>query len=194
MTTIQRTHKGSYKGDQEWARRFEDATRFIVSAHIHLLADISFDRATTAKDRACIGDFCVQVQNVDILSRVRDNDVRQRDLTLRSWRKNDIETEVSKILAGAGKWYFYGWRKPATVEFTEWMLVDLDILRATSWIQDRMHYPTYNTDHSAAFIAIPRAGLEHIGAIRVQQKLYFEGQAKIHFDSGARYSADEAQA
>ena len=188
MTTIQRTRKGTYKGDQEWAQRFEDATRFIISAHVHLLADISFGRATTANDRACIGDYCVQVQNVDILSRVRDNDVRQRDLTLRSWRKNDVETEVSKILAGAGKWYFYGWRKPATVDFTEWMLVDLDILRETSWIQDRMRYPTHNTDYSTAFIAIPRSGLEHIGAIRVQQKLGVDDTARVLVDTGVRFA------
>lgn len=188
MTTIQRTHKGTYKGDQGWAQQFEDAIRFILSAYIHLLADVSFGHTTTAKDRACIGDYCVQIQNVDILSRVRDNDVRQRDLTLRSWRKGDIETETLKILAGAGKWYFYGWRKPATVEFTEWMLVDLDILRATSWIRDRMRYPTYNTDHSTAFITIPRAGLEHIGAIRVQQKLGVDDAAKILLDTGIRFA------
>jgi hypothetical protein len=188
MTTTQRTRKGTYEADQGWARRFEDATRFIISAHVHLLADIHFDRATTAKDRACIGDFCVQVQNVDILSRVRDNDVRQRDLTLRSWRKNDIETEVSKIVGGAGKWYFYGWRKPSTVDFTEWMVVDLDILRATSWIQDRLRYPTRNTDNSTAFIAIPRAGLEHIGAIRVQQKMGVDGDARLLFDTGVRFA------
>lgn len=190
MTTT-RARKGTYADDSAWAQRFEDAIRRIVSAHVHLLATVHFDRATTTSDRACIGDYCVRIQNIDILSRVRDNDVRQRDLTLRSWRKGDIETEVSKILAGSGKWYFYGWRKPTTDEFTEWMLIDLDILRATSWIQDRMRYPTYNTDHSTAFIAIPRAGLEHIGAIRVQQKCDIEGQAKILFDSGIRYSADD---
>lgn len=195
MTTAQRSYKGTYQGDQKWARQFEAATRTIVSAHILLLADIHFGRATTANDRACIGDFCVQVQNIDILSRVRDNDVRQRDLTLRSWRKGDIETEVLKILAGAGKWYFYGWRKPVTAEFTEWMIVDLDLLRAApSWVQDRMRYPTYNTDRTTAFIAIPRTGLEHIGAIRVQQKIGIDGEAKVLFDSGVRYSAEACDA
>lgn len=143
----------------------------------------SIDTANRDMDIQGIGDFVVTVQQVPILARVRDSDVTQRDLTLRHWRASGAETEVSKILRGNGQWYFYGWARSDTIAFEEWMIINLDILRRSTWIQDACRHATVNYDRTTSFIHIPRVGLEHIGAILVQQKKVWSGDVKILIDA-----------
>jgi hypothetical protein len=182
--------RGTYVSDQLWARRYEAETIRVLAPYMSiLLADVyTVQHAGTAEDRACIGDLRIDVGSIHILSRVRE--CHQRDLTLRSWRANNVDTEVKKILSGAGKWYFYGWAEPKKIAFEEWMLIDLDIVRKRETIQHYMHKTTFNTDDTTAFVVIPRSSLEGDGAIRVQQKR-INGEVTMLKDSGIRYTAEQ---
>lgn len=84
-----------------------------------------------------------------------------RDLTMRSSRPTGIKTELQKIKEGFGDYYFYGWTKGDTI--IEWMLVDLDKLRASGLLEKpRREIP--NPD-GTRFITIGHSELEEHSCI-----------------------------
>ncbi|MHB8842160.1 MAG: hypothetical protein ACYC56_10340 [Candidatus Aquicultor sp.] len=84
-----------------------------------------------------------------------------RDLTIRSSRPTGIKTELQKIKEGFGDYYFYGWTEGDTI--IEWMLVDLDKLRASGLLEkSRREIPSPDRTY---FIAIDRNELEEHGCI-----------------------------
>lgn len=79
-----------------------------------------------------------------------------RDLTIRSSRPTGVKTELQKIKEGFGDYYFYGWTEGDTI--IEWILVDLDKLRASGLLEKpRREIPSPD---GTRLIAIDRNELE----------------------------------
>ena len=105
--------------------------------------------------------------------RVRRPDCRWRQLTLRYRRlvagRWSNEFEVDKILAGFARWYFYGWtegREPL-LWLGDWMIVDLDEVRASGLIEDAIEEgrEKENDDHCTTFTWITVDELHEVGAL-----------------------------
>jgi len=175
--------RGTYSGDRAWADRYTPQVKDILLENLRYIA--TFAPAPRNKDIACIGDFMIAIDTADILCRIRAT--AHRDFTLRAWRRSKVDTEVQKIVEGAGRWYFYGWLERDGGAIAEWMIVDLNVLRTTDIIETKMQSTIANKDAETAFIAIPRALLEHIGAVVVQEK-----HGAIRSAYGQRYTSDES--
>jgi len=99
--------------------------------------------------------------------RFRRSHKAYRDLTIRSSRPTGIRTELQKIKGGFGDYYFYGWTEGDTV--IEWMLVDLDKLRASGLLEKSRK--EIRSPDGTYFIAINRNELEEHACISASEFL-----------------------
>lgn len=95
--------------------------------------------------------------------RIRRDNCRYRDLTIRARRTSGAKTELEKIKEGNGDLYLYGWAL-GTNSVREWMLVDLHKLRASGLLEHNWSLKK-NTDNTTQFIAIPYSPLSECGCI-----------------------------
>jgi hypothetical protein len=83
-------------------------------------------------------------------------------LTLRAYRSSGAETELAKIKQGYADLYLYGWSQAKLLP--EWMLVDLDKLRACGLL-DRNLPVQMNEDKVTGFVYLSYRLLQHYGCI-----------------------------
>lgn len=94
----------------------------IVAQHVIQTADL-------AEDIGCDTDLVVKPTRVSC--RVRRADTPREyweEFTVRSWRPNDVKTELSKIVEGWGDLFFYGIAGEGTA-LASWFLGDLKVFR-----------------------------------------------------------------
>lgn len=106
-------------------------------------------------------DFTIQLIGGSIAVRLRRPRYTYRDLTIRAYRENGVKTELAKIKEGYAFRYFYGWTDENGA-IAEWMLIDMDRLRATNLL-DRQAIP--NKDGTTSFIAISARELQQAGCL-----------------------------
>lgn len=118
-----------YRQDRAWADTYESQVLSILKTLVPYLAVISI--ASDQTDRSYATDFEVKLLGGTIAVRLRKPDCKYRDLTIRARRDSGMKTELAKIKEGYAFRYFYGWTD-ARGTIAEWILVDLDKLRATN--------------------------------------------------------------
>lgn len=149
-----------YKRDRDWADSYESQVLIILNTLISHLAMLSI--ATDENDKKFATDIEVKLKGGTIAVRLRRPYYDHRDLTIRSSRSSGVETELAKIKAGFAYRYFYGWTNTHNI-IEEWMLVDLDKVRAMGLLENREEIP--NTDGKTAFIAISAGELQEAGCL-----------------------------
>jgi hypothetical protein len=150
----------TWQSDKQQADKYWPQIKVFLTILSPILID--YEAADLEEDATQAADYKIQSQSGTIAARVRWDGRDERDLTIRSWRKSGAETELSKIKAGYARWYFYGWAVTGVIK--EWMIIDLDGLRA-SGLLDKYWRQYPNKDNSTAFIAIPRTTLKKHGLI-----------------------------
>lgn len=101
-------------------------------------------------------DFVIKLEGGDIAVRIRRDDCKYRDLTIRSIN-HGYKTEIDKIREGFGKYYLYCWTD-STGEVSEWILVDLDKVRNLNLMDNRRDIPNGDGTY---FIAISKKELNN---------------------------------
>lgn len=149
--------------DWGWSDGFiPEVRRILIQCALHLF---KFTIATAHQDLKQATDFMVTiaaVHDIGIAVRLRRPRYDYRDLTIRAARVSGVPTELDKLRDGKADFYLYGWTEGWAIR--EWMLIDLDKLRA-SGLLDRPWKLIRNYDHTTAFIAIPYTVLSQYGCV-----------------------------
>lgn len=117
----------SWTGDYKWAAMFDRQVKMAIGPHV-------IGNASAEDDMEKATDLVLVTDNVRIACRIRrwsmDSHARYgSQFTVRSGRDSGAKTELSKILAGWGDLFFYGWGDPQTKRLREWSLIDLSVFR-----------------------------------------------------------------
>lgn len=59
----------------------------------------------------------------------RESNGSRTGLTIRSGSKSGRTTEITKLINGAGKLYFYAWMNEEKINIIGWLLIDIDKIR-----------------------------------------------------------------
>lgn len=155
--------KSDYETDAAWAQTHMPEIKEILTEHAGLLTTIK--DASHEEDTTRATDLVLSIDTGAVAIRTRRSNVRYRDLTLRSWRRSGAKTEVTKIQEGHCRWYLYCWtRLDGSIE--SWILVDLDILRASGLLeQERREIPNTNDGGATRFIALSVQELKRAGCL-----------------------------
>lgn len=95
-----------------------------------------------------------------IALRLRRDNVRFRDLTIRARRDTGSPTELDKMRAGrCPRWYFYGWYHN---KIDEWIFINVHKALAAGLLNNR---PEIANGDGTYFIAVPLAELHQIGSL-----------------------------
>ena len=116
-----------YAIHRPWSDRFLPEIRRLVGAHL-------LDVAPDANDwREATDLMMLDAKDLRIAARVRRPGYAERypfDITIRSRVPSGAETELAKIVNGAGNWLFYGHASADESRIERWWLVDLRAFRA----------------------------------------------------------------
>ena len=93
---------------------------------------VSVTIADEFKDKKQATDFVVIIDGGEISVRIRRDNCKFRDLTIRSVNKG-MKTEIHKIMEGFSRYYLYCWTKQKRI--TEWIFVDLDKFRESGLLE-----------------------------------------------------------
>jgi hypothetical protein len=140
-----------YQTDRAWADSHHGQVVSILKTLLPHLAVI--DIANDVQDQSFATDFVVKLSGGDIACRLRRPGCIYRDWTLRSSRISGATTELAKIKAGFAFRYFYGWLSDAG-KIAEWMLIDLDQVRALNLL-DVKYRPEIDNHDGTWFVPIP---------------------------------------
>lgn len=116
-----------YDINRRWSDRYLPQIKSIVGAH--LLRD-----APDVLDMKQATDLLMlDAKDMRIAARVRRPGYAERypyQFTIRSKLPSGAETELSKIINGAGDWMFYGHASASGEDIDKWWLIDLRAFRA----------------------------------------------------------------
>lgn len=135
---------------------------------------LSIEVSDEDKDTQEATDMVVNVIGGDVALRVRNANLKYRDITIRSRSKHGGKTEIDKIKEGFADWYLYGWGRGGTVE--EYVLFDLERVRNVGMLEARRNQ-IMNRD-GTGFINIEIGELQMAGCI-VNKEVSETTQLKI---------------
>ena len=147
--------------DWRWADQyipFVKATLKKYAMHI-----VDFEVAPIDKDMTEGTDMVVRVSGGDVAVRIRRDDCRFRDLTIRAWRKSGAKTEIDKIRAGHIDFYLYCWTDKEDGLIRDYILVDINIARDSGLFDDGSLI--LNPDKRTGFYPYSIQRLEEVGAL-----------------------------
>lgn len=148
--------------DWNWSDGYLPEVRRILMQNAALLFDVEI--ASTYQDVKEATDLLLTVGGQKhIAVRLRRAEYGYRDLTIRASRSSGSRTELSKIRAGYGDLYLYGWTTGWAI--SEWMLVDLALVRDSGLLNLNWRM-TMNRDQATGFISIPYTTLHEYGCIK----------------------------
>lgn len=157
--------RGTYLKDRAWADQLNPEIEGILEQVGGKL--LRKTQASQDKDRQRATDYELHMENGDIAVR-RRRDEGYRDLTIRSRRVSEygreIKTEHAKILEGGPIAYLYCWTN-SEGKITEWMCVDLRVLRSSGLMEQFKQFEKMNKDQETYFYAIPQKELRRVGAL-----------------------------
>lgn len=117
----------AYANDRAWSDQFIPAIKGIVGPLLLEPADFRRD-ATEATDL-----IVLVARDMRVAARVRRHGYADRypwQFTIRARRDTGATTELSKIVAGWGDWFFYGHASADGRAIDRWMVIDLQAVRA----------------------------------------------------------------
>lgn len=155
-------HKEIFQENWNWQQGYLPEVRRILTAHV--LSFVSVNVATPYQDLNQATDMVVTLEGRRTIAvRLRRAHYTFRDLTLRAYNKNSTSpTELQKIRAGYADIYLYGWTEGFRI--AEWMLVDLNRLRA-SGLLNQSHRVQYNTDGGTGFVSLAYRDLKRLNCL-----------------------------
>jgi|GEM_PF-1830777 len=148
--------------DWEWADGHMRAIANVLQQNaMHLL---SVHVAPAQRDLKKATDIIVTIDGGDVAVRIRRAEYRgkYRDLTIRSWRRGGVKTELDKLKEGFCDWYLYGW-SDGHGGLADWFLVDLNKLRESGLLEDAPFKS--NHDSRTGFVYISDAKLRDRGCM-----------------------------
>jgi len=154
-----------YDDDKKMEELYHPQIFSILTTLLPYLVDISV--APVEKDTKRATDFIIGMNGSDLAVRVRRPECPQRDLTIRAFRASGKKTELANIKEGFASRYLYTWAD-ITHSITEWILVNLDRVRATSLLEQERPL-IYNKDGKTALIAITIRELYNAGCLMAYQ-------------------------
>lgn len=129
---------------------------------------VDFNVSNFDKDTKEATDVVVDSKGSDIALRVREPNIKFRDITIRNKSFGGGETEIDKMRKGYGDWYLYGWGN-GNGKVVEYVLLDIEKIREYQLFDmtlsgmKRSVIP--NKDGRTNFISIDIAELDLIGAV-----------------------------
>lgn len=160
----------STQRDFTWAEKHLEEIKAILKENAMHLLEVQV--ASEEEDLHQATDMVISVRAGDVAVRVRKPTCTYRDWTIRKSRPGGTPTELEKIQEGYASWYLYCWTSQINCfknkifncskcrevslgcKITEWILVDLSIVRKCG-ILDREWKTKPNVDDSSDFICIP---------------------------------------
>ena len=138
----------------EWQKRYMGHMIAVMRRYINQI--VKFRYATMSEDMTQATDMVITVKDAAIAIRLRREDCRYRDLTIRATSRGGYDCELDKLRKGWGDWYFYGWVQGE--DLPEYMLIDIHKLRA-SGLLDKQRKITQNGD-GTGFVAVSISELQ----------------------------------
>jgi len=143
-----------WKEDKRWSDRFIPEIKAIIGQHL-------IREAYTQEDQLENTDLiCLTLASIRIACRIRRYQFYHAypdDFTIRSGRPGNTTTELAKILAGWGDYFFYGFANEAEDGLQAWLLGRLDVFREWyPWAESNGQYCgelRINGDYSSCFKA-----------------------------------------
>lgn len=118
------------KNDWDFSERNMNKIKDILKDNLKYIINISSSSET--EDMKQSTDLKFSISGTDVAVRIRRNNCKWRDLTIRSYSRG-YKTELDKLREGYVKWYLYLWTDDKE-NISEWILVDVDILRKSGLI------------------------------------------------------------
>lgn len=140
---------------------------------------VKFEAANSEQDTQQATDLVVYVKTGAIGVRVRQfqsTKKKYRDWTIRCKSRHGYATEIDKLRAGWGDFYFYGWDSDSG-RIDEYMLFDLAKVRDAGLLHVERK-PTFNKD-GTAFITISALELYENGCLLIHTLPDVPGQYKV---------------
>lgn len=122
---------------------------------------VNIEVATVDEDLKKSTDLKVTITTGTVAVRIRRNNCKFRDLTIRAFSGN-YETEIHKLRKGFAKWYLYGWL--VNDEIKDWMLIDIDKMRNSGILNNDKNI-IMNYDNKTGFIIYTISELKSVNAI-----------------------------
>ena len=145
----------NWKEDKSWSDIFLPEIKSILG--IYLIGE-----APMEEDRDRNTDLIVlKMEAIRIACRIRRKDYLNaygNEFTIRCGRPSGMETELTKIIAGWGDYFFYGFGCEETKKLLSWTLADLKIFRLCfmrNLYKGERVEEIPNKDNSSKFIAFP---------------------------------------
>lgn len=116
-----------YDINRQWSDRYIPQIKSLVGSHLLQAAPDLLDQ------RHATDLLMLDARDMRIAARVRRPGYAERypyDFTIRSRLPSGGETELAKIINGAGDWMFYGHASASGEGFDKWWLIDLRAFRA----------------------------------------------------------------
>jgi len=146
----------NWEVDKAWSDRFVPEIKRILGEHLIGVAGVADD---TLRNTDLI-TLCLAGE-VRIACRVRKYQYLERygdEFTMRCSRPSGVATEIDKLLAGWGDYFFYGFSDRQEQKLAAWFLGRLDVFRHwVDWYRTTCHdWPgelRENADGSSRFMA-----------------------------------------
>lgn len=158
----------TFQQNWDWQLKHIEQIKEILKSQAFYIVNIEI--ATPEEDMKQSTDLKVKITAGDVAVRIRRSDCRFRDLTIRA-KIGNSKTEIHKLREGYGDWYLYAWTLQERV--SEWMLVDLNIMRNQGCFDVTRHI-TMNKDGYTGFVSYSIPELESYSAIVAKNVSYTE--------------------
>ena len=155
----------NYSANRQFADEYTDQLKTILGDHLSDIVKIEVAPDTLDQEEAT--DMVIQLKSGMVACRVRRDNIKFRDWTIRTRSFYGKKTEIDKLREGYGDWYLYGWAKDGKI--SRWMLIDLLKVRI-SGLLDKSRIEIPNTDGGRTkFIAISVPELIEADCLIAQQ-------------------------
>ena len=147
-----------------WQLEYMDDVKQILKNQSMKIVNVEI--ASPEEDMKECTDMKIRITAGDVSVRLRRENCKYRDLTIRAYNRG-YPTEIDKLRKGYGDWYLYGWLSNKSI--TEWMLVDINILRDNECFNKTRHIKM-NEDNTG-FISISISEIKYHNAIVASEGL-----------------------
>lgn len=145
---IPQSIQNDFKTDWDFQTGYYKAIENIIKSNAKYFVYVRV--ANPEQDMKQATDFIVVIEGGEIAVRIRRDNCRFRDLTIRS-KRLESKTEIDKIKEGWARYYLYCWTD-INKNISEWIFVDLNKIRELNLLDNRDNIPNGDGTY---FIAIP---------------------------------------
>lgn len=152
----------SWQNDKARADKFLPSIRSILRKNLMKLVKVR--EGTDDEDQKQATDYVIEIEGGTVCARCRDHKTGFRDITIRAARASGVKTELTKLRDGFGKYYLYIWGDLVTGQVYQYVLFDIDKIRAAGLISEQREIK-WNRDGKSGFVTIQLGELADAFAI-----------------------------